>query len=103
MMYPSLRITSPDPVPPEGPFLAVIVTIDGKVLFATELALHPTALTSDGEELVAPAITPPTTPPITSAAATTSQGSHPRCLWAGGLEVFIGLPPCSVVGTSYRV
>jgi hypothetical protein len=63
-----------------------MVTIEGRVLLAIEVALHPTALTSVDDDPVTPAMTPPRTPPTTMAAATTTHGSHLRLSVLEGLE-----------------
>src|SRR5207302_1387470 len=47
-MYPLLRMTSPDPVPPVSPLVAVIVTTDGRLLLATSVAEQTLALAGCG-------------------------------------------------------
>jgi hypothetical protein len=91
-MYPSDRITSPDPVPlPRPPLpLAAIVTTEGMTSSATGVTAH--ALTVDepavlelgeapeADGVVAATMTPPTTPPTTSATPAAAHGSHRRVL-----------------------
>src|SRR5262245_27940608 len=86
-MWPSDRMTSPDPVPLPREPLAAIVTTEGTTLSATEITGH--ALTVDeGAELLEPddwvalTIRPPTTPPTTSAVPSTTHSSHPLGLRA---------------------
>jgi hypothetical protein len=68
-----------------------MVTIEGSSLLAMDVALQPTALRSDEDDPAPDAITPPITPPaITTAAATTTHGSHRRWLVVDVLDVFTG-------------
>jgi len=101
-MYPSDRMISPDPVPlPPFP-LAEIVTTEGMTWFATEMTLHtltcadPAELdvvlaAGDAEDLVAATITPPITPPTTSAEPSATHGSHPR-VFRACFDPFIPAP-----------
>jgi hypothetical protein len=96
-MYPSDRITSPDPVPLPLLPLAAIVTTEGMTSSATGVTAH--ALTVDepvvlelrgapeADGVVAATITPPITPPTTSATPAAAHGSHPRVLRAASDSV----------------
>jgi hypothetical protein len=109
-MYPSDRMISPDPVPlPPFP-LAEIVTTEGMTSFATETTLQtltwadpadPAELdvelgAGDAEDFVAATITPPMTPPTTSAAPNAAHGNHPRVSRPCFLGPLIPAPCCSV-------
>ena len=105
---------SPDPVPaPLEPF-ALIVTTDGRTFCATcvtwqdeaddwlpadvetPVVLPEEELEDDEGELIAFAITPPTTPPTTAhpAQAISSQDPAPRPFLRACVDV-IGIPPVS--------
>jgi hypothetical protein len=84
MMWPSLSITSPDPVPAPALPLAEIVTTDCSSWAATLVTSHvlgedpASVLAAEGDGLLTAAMTPPTTPRNTRDAATTAHGSHRR-------------------------
>ena len=84
-MYPSDRMTSPDPVPLPPLPRAEIVTTDGMTLFATEVTSHTLSwlellpvLPAAGaaEDFVAAMMLPPATPPTTSAPTSAAGSSH---------------------------
>src|SRR5690349_12931584 len=97
-------MTSPDPVPPVLPLVALIVTTEGRFLLATAVASHTLALLAPGVALpvvlVAATMAPPSTPPRTSATAMPAQVTHDpprRRSLAGGTTVL----PCSSLGASF--
>ena len=90
-MWPSDRMTSPDPVPPPAGPLAAIVTTEGITRSATEVTGQALTVDEDAEEpeltlepagWVAPTIRPPTTPPTASAVPSATHSSHRRGLRA---------------------
>src|SRR5262249_26179229 len=90
-MYPSGRMTSPDPVPLPAEPLAVIVTTEGTTWPATEVtgqalavdgAAEGPALTAEPDARVKPTTRAPATPAATNAGPSATH-SHRRGLRAG--------------------
>src|SRR5215470_19415498 len=77
-------MTSPDPVPAPPWPRAEIVTTEGRTWSATEVTLHTLggagldAAGAEADDFVAATMTPPITPPTTSAVPSAAHGSHWR-------------------------
>src|SRR5690349_3671785 len=76
---------SPDPVPPPPWPRAEIVTTEGRTWSATEVTSHTLAVMGAdvaagmaADDFVAATMTPPITPPTTSAVPSAAHGSHRR-------------------------